>query len=144
MVTTSSTSSWKARLLVKASHDFCFSNGDSMTDVEEEEAEKQASIPNEAVGYLLKNLDPDDVFEDVVQENMISLGAQRQIRPSTEDKVRIMVEQFKRSGPGTLKKLCRILRMPVRKDRQGHIAEYLESKCSISKLSAHYHEKRLI
>ena len=106
-----------------------------MTHVEEEETEKQASILNdhEAVGYLLKHLDPDDVFEDVVQENMISLGAQRQIRPSTEDKVRIMVEQFKRSGPGSLKKFCRILRMPVRKDRQGHIAEYLESKCSTSK-----------
>jgi len=93
-----------------------------------EEVKKQTKVFNDATDYLIEHLDPDDCFDDAVQENIISPSAQRQIRPSTEDKSRIMVEQFKMNGPGTIEKVCKILRKPGRNLRQGHIADFLECK----------------
>ncbi|XP_065906790.1 NACHT, LRR and PYD domains-containing protein 14-like isoform X2 [Dysidea avara] len=93
----------------------------------EKQAIVEAEVFNEAEDFLIQHLDPDDLFDDAIRENIISPSAQRKIRPSAEDKTRIMVEQFKRSGPGTLEKVCNMLRRPARNDRQGYIANFLES-----------------
>jgi len=97
-----------------------------------EEVEKETKVFDDAKDYLIKHLDPDDLFDDAVKENIISPSAQRQIRPSTEEKSRILVQQFKMSGPGTLEKVCKLLRKPGRDVRQGHIADFLECKYTVN------------
>ena len=89
---------------------------------------KQREVFTNNRTFLVDYLDPDDVIDELVQEKMIGRNAAQRVQlqvTSREEKNRIIVEQLTNSGPGTLKKFCKILRDTV---RLAFIAEELE-KC---------------
>ena len=76
--------------------------------------------------FLVDNLEPDDVIDDLIQSRLIGENAAQRVQlggVSRVEKNRIIVEQLNTSRPGTLKEFCRILR---RYGRQSFIADQLE------------------
>ena len=76
--------------------------------------------------FIVENLDADDVMDDLIQSRIIGGNAAQQVQlmgVSRVEKNRIIVEQLKTCGPGTLKVFCGILR---RCERQSFIADQLE------------------
>ena len=79
--------------------------------------------------FIVDNLDPDDVIDELIQNHLISENAAQKVTQpmgwSKEEKNRIIIDQLSTSGPGAVKKFCEIIR---RKKRQLFIVEKLE-KC---------------
>ena len=103
--------------------------GRGMAQSLKRDLEKQKQILKDNRAFIVDNLDPDDVIDELIQEHLIGENAaQKVIQPmgwSREEKNRIIVNQLSMSGPGALEKFCEIMR---RKKRQIFIAEELE-KC---------------
>ena len=79
--------------------------------------------------FIVDNLDPDDVIDELIQNHLISENAAQKVTQpmgwSKEEKNRTIIDQLSTSGPGAVKKFCEIIR---RKKRQLFIVEKLE-KC---------------
>lgn len=90
---------------------------------------QQKQILTDNRNFIVDNLDPDDVIDELIQDHLIGKNAaQKVIQPmgwSREEKSKIIIDQLSISGPGAVEKLCKIIR---RKRRQVFIAEKLE-KC---------------
>ena len=76
--------------------------------------------------FIIKQLDADEVIDELIQERLIGENAAQRIglvTTSRVDKNRIILDQLSIAGPGALKKFCDILK---KKMRQTFIAEKLE------------------
>ena len=89
--------------------------------------ERQKQILRENRHFIVDNLDPDDVIDELIRDHLIGENAAQKVTQpmgwSREEKNRIIVDQLSMSGPGAVKKFCEIIR---RKKRQIFIAEELE------------------
>ena len=77
--------------------------------------------------FIIKNLEGDDVIDELIQAQMIGNNAAQRIGLRTlsrRDKNTIIFEQLNTAGPGAVEKFCEILK---RKGRQSFIARKLES-----------------
>ena len=76
--------------------------------------------------FIIKQLDADDVIDELIQERLIGENAAQRIglvTTSRVDKNRIILDQLSIAGPGALENFCDILK---KKMRQTFIAEKLE------------------
>ena len=83
--------------------------------------------------FIIKNLDADDVIDELIQARLIGKNAAQRIglvTMSRIDKNRIIFEQLSIAGPGALKKFCDILK---KDERHTYIAVKVEQ----GKLSYH-------
>jgi len=90
--------------------------------------EQQDRVLTENRDFLIKNLDADDVIDELIQAQMIGENAAQRVGLMTMsrfDKNRIIFDQLSIAGPGAVEKFCDILK---KKKRQTFIAEQLE-KC---------------
>jgi len=90
--------------------------------------EQQERVLTENRDLLIRNLDSDDVIDELIQARMVGENAAQRIglvTMSRVDKNRIIFEQLCIAGPGAVEKFCDILK---KKKRQTFIAEQLE-KC---------------
>ena len=90
--------------------------------------EQQEQVLIENRDFVIKQLDADDVIDELIQERLIGENAAQRIglvSTSRVDKNRIILDQLSIAGPGALETFCNILR---KKKRQAFIAEQLE-KC---------------
>ena len=89
---------------------------------------EQKQVLNDNRDFIIDNLDPDDVSDELIQDHLIGENAAQTVTQpmglSRQEKNRIIVDQPSISGPGAIEKFCRILR---RKKRQLFIAEKLEN-----------------
>ena len=98
-----------------------------MTDIKVT-LEQQEQVLIENRDFVIKHLDADDVFDELIQERLIGENAAQRIGLTTKgrnDKNRIILDQLSTAGPGALERFCSILK---KKKRQAFIAEQLE-KC---------------
>ena len=90
---------------------------------------KQKQILKDNRHFIVDNLDPDDVIDQLIRDHLIGENAAQKVTQpmgwSREEKNRIIVDQLSMSGPGAVEKFCEIIRG---KKRQIFIAEELE-KC---------------
>jgi len=89
---------------------------------------EQKKVLTDNLGFIVENLDADDVIDHLIQEKMIGRNAAQCLQlvgMSRVDKNRIIIDQLSIAGPGALEKFCDILR---RNKRQIFVAEELE-KC---------------
>ena len=90
---------------------------------------KQKQILKDNRHFIVDNLDPDDVIDELIRDHLIGENAAQKVTQpmgwSREEKNRIIVDQLSMSGPGAVEKFCEIIRG---KKRQIFIAEELE-KC---------------
>ena len=79
--------------------------------------------------FIVEHLNPDDIIADLIQaQTLIGENAAQKVRlPVTTkgEKNRIIVDELRAAGPGTLRKFCEILKS---KEKLKFIAEKLE-KC---------------
>ena len=90
--------------------------------------EQQEQVLTENRDFVIKQLDADDVIDELIQERLIGENAAQRIglvTTSRVDKNRIILDQLSIAGPGALERFCNILK---KKKRQTFIAEQLE-KC---------------
>ena len=89
--------------------------------------EQQEQVLIENRDFVIKQLDADDVIDELIQERLIGENAAQRIGLVTSrvDKNRIILDQLSIGGPGALERFCNILK---KKKRQAFIAEQLE-KC---------------
>ena len=90
--------------------------------------EQQEQVLIENRDFVIKQLDADDVIDELIQERLIGENAAQRIglvTTSRVDKNRIILDQLSIAGPGALERFCNILK---KKTRQAFIAEQLE-KC---------------
>ena len=89
--------------------------------------ERQKQILRDNRHFIVDNLDPDDVIDELIQDHLIGENAAQKVTQpmgwGREEKNRIIVDQLSMSGPGAVEKFCEIIR---RKKRQIFIAEELE------------------
>lgn len=89
--------------------------------------ERQKEILTDNCHFIVDNLDPDDVIDELIRDHLIGENAAQKVTQpmgwSREEKNRIIVDQLSMSGPGAVEKFCEIMR---RKKRQIFIAEELE------------------
>ena len=89
--------------------------------------ERQKQILRDHRHFIVDNLDPDDVIDELIQDHLIGENAAQKVTQpmgwSREEKNKIIVDQLSMSGPGVVEKFCEIIR---RKKRQVFIAEELE------------------
>ena len=89
--------------------------------------ERQKQILRDNRHFIVNNLDPGDVIDELIQDHLIGENAAQKVTQpmgwSREEKNRIIVDQLSMSGPGAVEKFCKIIR---RKKRQVFIAEELE------------------
>ena len=88
------------------------------------EEEKEILAKNRT--FIVDNLEADDVIDELIQSRLIGGNAAQRVQlvgVSRVEKNRIIVEQLRTCGPGTLEVFCRILR---RYGRQSFIADQLE------------------
>ena len=89
----------------------------------------QKQILQDNRAFIVDNLDPDDVIDELIRDHLIGENAAQKVTQpmgwSREEKNRIIVDQLSVSGPGAVEKFCNIIR---EKKRQIFIAEELE-KC---------------
>ena len=92
--------------------------------------ELQERVLMENREFIIKNLDADDVIDELIQARMIGENAAQRVGLVTMTRVeknRIIFEQLNISGPGALERFCDILK---KKGRQTFIAEQLANcKC---------------
>ena len=90
---------------------------------------QQKQVLTDNRDFIVDNLDPDDVIDELIQDHLIGENAAQKVTQpmgwSRVEKNRIIVDQLSMSGPGAVEKFCKIIR---RKKRQIFIAEELE-KC---------------
>ena len=90
---------------------------------------QQKQVLTDNRDFIVDNLDPDDVIDELIQDHLIGENAAQKVTQpmgwSRVEKNRIIVDQLSMSGPGVVEKFCKIIR---RKKRQIFIAEELE-KC---------------
>ena len=90
---------------------------------------QQKQVLTDNRDFIVDNLDPDDVIDELIQDHLIGENAAQKVTQpmgwSRQEKNRIIVDQLGMSGPGAVEKFCKIIR---RKNRQIFIAEELE-KC---------------
>ena len=90
--------------------------------------EQQQQVLIENRDFVIKQLDADDVIDELIQERLIGENAAQRIglvTTSRVDKNRIILDQLSIAGPGALERFCDTLK---KKKRQAFIAEQLE-KC---------------
>ena len=88
--------------------------------------EQQEQVLIENRDFVIKQLDADDVIDELIQERLIGENAAQRIglvTTSRVDKNRIILDQLSIAGPGALETFCDILK---KKKRQTFIAEKLE------------------
>ena len=89
---------------------------------------EQKQVLNDNRDFIIDNLDPDDVSDELIQDHLMGdNAAQKVTQPmglSRQEKNRIIVDQLSISGLGAIEKFCEILR---RKKRQIFIAEKLQN-----------------
>ena len=89
---------------------------------------EQKQVLNDNRDFIIDNLDPDDVSDELIQDHLIGENAAQKVTQpmglSRQEKNRIIVDQLSISGPGSIEKFCEILR---RNKRQLFIAEKLEN-----------------
>ena len=98
--------------------------------------EQQEQVLIENRDFVIKQLDADDVIDELIQERLIGENASQRIglvTTSRVDKNRIILDQLSIGGPGALERFCNILK---KKTRQVFIAEQLE-KCKSSYWNMH-------
>ena len=103
--------------------------------------EQQEQVLIENCNFVIKQLDADDVIDELIQERLIGENASQRIglvTTSRVDKNRIILEQLSIAGPGALERFCNILK---KKKRQAFIATKLEECKSTGTLRIHnYYE----
>ena len=98
-----------------------------MADIKEI-LELQERVLTENRDFIIKNLDADDVIDELIQARLMGKNSVQKVElvtMSRRDKNRIICEQLSIAGPGALEKFCDILK---KENRQTFIAEQLE-KC---------------
>ena len=90
---------------------------------------QQKQILQDNRAFIVDNLDPDDVIDELIRDHLIGENAAQKVTQpmgwSREEKNRIIVDQLSMSGSGAVEKFCKIVR---EKKRQIFVAEELE-KC---------------
>ena len=100
--------------------------------------EQQEQVLIENRDFIIKQLDADDVIDELIQERLIGENAAQRIglvTTSRVDKNRIILDQLSIAGPSALERFCNILK---KKKRQAFIAEQLEKCKSIGTLKPYY------
>ena len=98
-----------------------------MEDIRET-LELQERVLTENRDFIIKNLDADDVIDELIQARLMGKNSAQKVElvmMSKTEKNRIICEQLSTAGPGALEKFCDILK---KESRQTFIAEQLE-KC---------------
>ena len=89
---------------------------------------EQKQVLNGNRDFIIDNLDPDDVSDELIQDHLMGDNAAQKVSQSMglsrQEKNRIIVDQLSISGLGAIEKFWEILR---RKKRQLFIAEKLEN-----------------
>ena len=75
---------------------------------------EQKQILTDNRDFIVDNLDPDDVIDELIQDHLIGENAAQKVTQpmgwSREEKNRIIIDQLSISGPGAVKKFCEIIR----------------------------------
>lgn len=105
------------------------SEEESITKPLQYKLKEQKQVLTDNRDFIVDNLDPDDVIDELIRDNLIGENAAQkvtqQIGLSREEKNRIIVDQLSMSGTDAVKRFCDIIR---ERKRQTFIAEELE-KC---------------
>ena len=68
--------------------------------------------------FIIDNLDPDDVIDELIQDHLIGENAAQKVTQpmgwSRKEKNGIIIDQLSISGPGVVKKFCEIIRRKKR------------------------------
>ena len=79
---------------------------------------EQKQVLNDNCDFVIGNLDPDDVSDELIQDHLIGENAAQKVTQpmglSRQEKNRIIVDQLSISGPGAIEKFCKILRRKKR------------------------------
>lgn len=76
--------------------------------------------------YLVTHVKPDDIFDALIEKKLVGKFADQKYQLLTNtvsDKVRIILDELKRSRPGYLKEFCTILKESRTQD---HIVDELQ------------------
>ena len=80
-------------------------------DEDLEKIEKEVMLNKQ--DYLVKHVKPDDIYDSLIAKKLIGKFASEKfclLTNTTDDKVRILLDELKRSRPGYLKEFCIILK----------------------------------